>query len=604
MGVRTVPPMRKLLAFVSVAFLAASAFADLDLSAVAARADAQAAVTTGRQHAAYVKLQRALSKPDVPGLADDFVRLKAAARASEGTLASDTVLADAVGDALTAAQSALGARATELVQLAAALETEADRARCGRASAKGRDFADRASAARGGGHETACATLGRKAASAYESGAALATRLLAQQDQRQPTWSVPLRELGGALLGVWIEPGPTPAVYTVGADDGTGPLFLRKGGEGWVRVPVASSGTLWWVSGVGDLVYASGTGGRVVRYDPSTGGVEDLSTGVPVTLYGVWGASTDDVWSVGGNVDGSQPRTALLHHDGNSWTNVPLPPEANNRTLFKVWGRAADDVWVCGQAGLLLHFDGVAWSVVASGTFESLFTVHGGASVAAVGGTVQPAIVERGPQGFLSATVPAGTETLRGVFVPGTGDPWACGMNASVLRRTSGRWTRLGGLPDAPSRDFHAVAMDDTGGVWLAGGNLVQNTRGVLFYYGPRTIPTQVLPQAKLRDRVQPALYQTCALTGCHIGPFISEDLDLSEAAFTRAQTLGVPSRQSPLLRVVPGRPSQSYLWHKIAGTQATVGGSGERMPQGGPYLPQDAADAVRAWILEGARDN
>lgn len=595
---------RTILALASTAFLAASAFADLDLSVIGARVDERVPAATGKSRRALLRLQRKLAKPGVPGLADDFVKLKAASKASERALASDAVLVDAVGAALSEAQSVLGARAAELVQLAAVLESAEDRARCGVVSAKARAFAIRAESARLEGHETACATLGKRAAAAYADGVALATKFLAKQDARQATWSVPLRELGGALLGVWIEPGLAPSVYTVGADDGTGPLFLRKGGEGWVRIPVASSGTLWWVTGIEDVVYASGTGGRVVRYDPATGGVLDLSTGVPVTLYGVWGTSTNDVWTVGGNVDGSQPRTALLHHDGDAWTNVPLPPEANNRTLFKVWGTAADDVWVCGQAGLLMHYDGAAWSVVSSGTFESLFTVHGGPSIAAVGGSVQPAIVEKSPQGFLAATVPAGTETLRGVFVPQSGDPWACGMSASVLRRSSGRWTRQGGLPDAPSRDFHAVAIDDAGGVWLAGGNLIQNTRGVLFYFGPRTIPTALFDQAKLRDRVQPALHQSCGLTGCHIAPFISEGLDLGTAAATRLANVGVPSRQSPLLRVVPGRPSQSYLWHKLVGSQSSVGGSGDRMPQGGPYLSQSDMDAVRAWILEGARDN
>ena len=58
------------------------------------------------------------------------------------------------------------------------------------------------------------------------------------------------------------------------------------------------------------------------------------------------------------------------------------------------------------------------------------------------------------------------------------------------------------------------------------------------------------------------------------------------------------------LLRVLPGRPSQSYIWHKLLGTQATVGGSGSRMPQGDAPLTQPNMDVIRAWILEGARDN
>lgn len=587
-----------------VVALAVPAAAEVDFTAIQARVDAQAPVTSGREHRAYVAVQDVLAKTDAPGLADDFAKLYAVARRVEGRLDHDPVLAQALGDALVAAQDELHGAASDLVQLASALDSEHDRFRCGQRGAVGTRLAERSADARARSHFVTCASLGRQAALRYASGLALATKLLARQDQRTPTWSVPLHDLGGALLGVWAEPGPTPAIYTVGADDGMGPLFLKKGGEGWVRVPVAPSGTLWWVSGIGSYVYASGTGGRVVRYDPQTGGVVDLSIGVDVTLYGLWGASTDEVWAVGGNVDGSQPRTALYRHDGEQWTSVEQPPEANNRTLFKVWGSAANDVWACGQAGLLLHYDGQSWTAVTSGTFESLFTIHGAPATVAVGGSVQPSLVEKTPQGFAEAALPQGVNTLRGVFVPQTGQPWACGLGATVLRRTTGGWTRLGGIPSASARDFHAVTIDDSGGVWLVGGDLIQNDEGVLMYYGTRSVPTGVYAQAKLRDRIAPTLYLSCAITACHIGPFISEDLDLSTPELVFAQSVGVPSRQSPLLRVVPGRPSQSYVWHKLLGTQSTVGGSGDRMPQGRPLMSQDDMDAIRAWILEGARDN
>jgi hypothetical protein len=325
---------------------------------------------------------------------------------------------------------------------------------------------------------------------------------------------------------------------------------------------------------------------------------------VDATLYGIWGSSETDIYIVGGNVDGTQPCTAFFRWNGVEWTSVTQPAEANNRTLFKIYGSAADDIWVCGQAGLIEHFDGDAWSVVASGTFESLFTIHGTVGTTAVGGGVQPAIVENTQQGWFEVTLPNGTESMRGVFVPPAGDPWASGLGATVLRRTGGKWQKIAGLPDASGRDFHAVFIDAAGGVWLAGGNLVQMNAGSIFYYGPRVIPSLLLPQAKLRGRVQDVLYLGCALTACHVKPFVSEDLDFGTAESTVAGTVGVPSRQSPLFRVLPGRPSQSYLWHKALGTQATVGGSGDRMPQGGPYLPQSDMDAIRAWILEGARDN
>jgi hypothetical protein len=67
---------------------------------------------------------------------------------------------------------------------------------------------------------------------------------------------------------------------------------------------------------------------------------------------------------------------------------------------------------------------------------------------------------------------------------------------------------------------------------------------------------------------------------------------------------VGRRSFQSKLLRVLPGRPSFSYLVHKLEGTHVEAGGLGERMPQGRAPLPLADLEAVRAWILEGAPDS
>ena len=68
---------------------------------------------------------------------------------------------------------------------------------------------------------------------------------------------------------------------------------------------------------------------------------------------------------------------------------------------------------------------------------------------------------------------------------------------------------------------------------------------------------------------------------------------------------VGVPSVELPAFdRIEPGQPDQSYLVHKIQGTQASVGGSGQRMPLGGSPLSQDDIDAIRAWVNAGAPNN
>src|SRR5207237_924010 len=69
-------------------------------------------------------------------------------------------------------------------------------------------------------------------------------------------------------------------------------------------------------------------------------------------LTSVWAAASDDVWAVG--VSG-----AIVHWNGTSWTPLKSPTTAN---LYSVWGADAKHVWA-GGVGVLLFFDGVAWSV-------------------------------------------------------------------------------------------------------------------------------------------------------------------------------------------------------------------------------------------------
>jgi len=608
------------LAFVLSAVGASTARADLDFSAIDAEITAKAATATGRTRATCLRLERTLAAADRVGLVDDFWKLRAVGLALTGLLSGDATLSDATDAQVVRGLDAAFGESTSLTEAITSLKAAGDKARCQAFKTRGDRWADLAGRARAVGLSARAATYGRRAARQYETGAAVAKVLLARQNRRGQKWSVPLSGRGGALLSVWTSAGADPDVYVVGADDGAGPIFLRMGAEGWVRVPVAASGTLWWASGVGGEVWAAGTGGRVVRYDPVAGSLADVSVGAAVTLYGVWGAATNDVWAVGGNVDGTQPAGAVYHYDGSTWTNVAPQLAAGGPTLFKVWGAAVDDVWACGQSGTVMHFDGQSWTSSTNAPFESLFTVHGnGAAVVAVGGAVTPTILEAGVElgtaHFWPVALPSGTNNLRGVFVPPTGDAWACGLLGTVLRRTSGKWTPVAGLPATTANDFHAVAVDDAGGVYVVGGDLAAMDRGTMLYFGARTLPpaNAIYAQAKLSEKIAPLFSAdhgvfrewTCAVGGCHVAASPSGDLDLlvdSHTMWTRL--VGVKASASPLARVAPGRPSASYLFQKLSGTQAGQGPGNERMPQGGPYLDQADMDAVRAWILEGARDN
>ena len=85
--------------------------------------------------------------------------------------------------------------------------------------------------------------------------------------------------------------------------------------------------------------------------------------------------------------------------------------------------------------------------------------------------------------------------------------------------------------------------------------------------------------------------------TQCHAGASAPEGMSLEEGRAFDA-IVGVPSNEAPaFMRVAPGDPDNSYLVHKISGTQAV----GERMPLGLPPLSDATIAVIRQWIAEGA---
>ena len=98
--------------------------------------------------------------------------------------------------------------------------------------------------------------------------------------------------------------------------------------------------------------------------------------------------------------------------------------------------------------------------------------------------------------------------------------------------------------------------------------------------------------------RVQNEIFTpTCGAIGCHDTLGRQQDQILT-AGKAYANTVGVPSTQMPsLLRVAPNDPANSYLYRKITGAGIT----GDRMPQGGPYLTDAQTKLVRDWIRRGA---
>ncbi|MCC7538979.1 MAG: hypothetical protein IT379_22325, partial [Deltaproteobacteria bacterium] len=191
-----------------------------------------------------------------------------------------------------------------------------------------------------------------------------------------------------------------------------------------------------------------------------------------------------DVWAVGGT--GTSGAFAW-RWDGSSWRDEPLPDGLVDTTsLFKVWGNAADDVWLVGSRGTILHWDGSAFTAANSTTTRTLTTVHTTPDrVVAVGGFGSGTIVQRDIGGDFRDVSPEGAQQTMGVWLVGSEDGWASGINGSLLRYREGMWTfHDTGFNLAEA--FHAVWVDPDGGVWAVGGQVLSEplVQGIMLHRG------------------------------------------------------------------------------------------------------------------------
>jgi hypothetical protein len=127
------------------------------------------------------------------------------------------------------------------------------------------------------------------------------------------------------------------------------------------------------------------------------------------------------------------------------------------------------------------------------------------------------------------------------------------------------------------------------------GGGVTDGDEIALYGTDPNDPSDDVVPLTWTAD-IYPMLQVECA--PCHIGIGLSGGLDLD----LYANVVDAPSLDVPAMdRVEPFDTANSYLFHKILGTQGSVGGAGVRMPRGGPYLDALQIALVEDWILTGA---
>jgi hypothetical protein len=148
-------------------------------------------------------------------------------------------------------------------------------------------------------------------------------------------------------------------------------------------------------------------------------------------------------------------------------------------------------------------------------------------------------------------------------------------------------------------------SLDDSSGPGTTVGTTAGTTVGTTVGTTATVTTTTGDPMPSFDAEIQPILDEHCVMA-CHEPDgewgFL---LDMSGSAYEAI--VGVPSPQFWDMSIIePGEPNASYLWHKISGTQASIGGSGLMMPKPragmqATVLTAEQLATIEQWILAGA---
>jgi hypothetical protein len=224
----------------------------------------------------------------------------------------------------------------------------------------------------------------------------------------------------------------------------TGTLVEHWNGGAWSVVPSpnpagSSSNSLAGIAAIApNNIWAVGSSGSVIGGNVVTStlvehwngsawaivpspNVPPQRPGVAVRdlLTAVTAISPSNVWAAGYSIDvasgSGQPNKNLIEHwNGSAWTIVPSPSPQGHNTLTGIAAISASDIWAVGygsndvSTGVpvdkpeLLHWNGTAWSLVASppnvGTSDNLLqavaTTSGTVWTAGFAGDVGPLILQ------------------------------------------------------------------------------------------------------------------------------------------------------------------------------------------------------------------
>lgn len=188
-------------------------------------------------------------------------------------------------------------------------------------------------------------------------------------------------------------------------------------------------------------------------------------------VSGVWGASGEAVYAVGGT-----PQQATVRRfDGSSWTKMDVPQIP---LLVWAYGFGPNDVYAVGESGAMAHYDGTSWTPIDTGTSEDLWGIFGfsDSELWIVGGAVDrgdPVLMKYDGTNFTSVEVrgdlnPTGARALFKVWGIGS-TLFAVGGRGLILQYDGSDWSRVSAGAEAAD-DFVALWGTAENNILAVGG--------------------------------------------------------------------------------------------------------------------------------------
>jgi len=308
-------------------------------------------------------------------------------------------------------------------------------------------------------------------------------------------WAVGRTNAGIPTLLRWSGTWPTGAWSTVAAPAGALDLY---------GVALSSPTEGWAVGRAGTILRWDGAGWTLVTPSPTTS-----------NLFSVSIVDAGDAWAVGAS-------STIIRWNGASWTG-PMVAPTTGIDYHSVCMVTATDGWIAGniypstREGLLLRWDGTAWSIKWSYVTVNLNNV---AMLPLIGGTIgvsvgdAETIIRWDGSTWFAQTSPTFVG-INALYLVSSNDGWAVGRNGTIFRWNGQSWNHYFDSPSGVS--LNGLFMRSSTDAWAVGNATNHGTpptilrwNGVI--WNPITPPGVALGQ-NLTD-----VFMTSATEGWAVG--------------------------------------------------------------------------------------